>query len=313
MSNPVTYNNIRRLVSDVTTETGARRRRDVSMRLKEHLSDEYVLKKLVAEATPETSNWPEEDSISARKCRALSGMWVSVFQAVINMVRTNASNSKVKLVMEDVKLPLDLLAAFEKAGGIMKDPSVAIPLLPKKSVRNILKYILDFLAMTETGAVHVDLLKALERLCGIEEFVDFFKYHQDFEMIVSKLLEFLDPDVKLKTLSLLQGAAKALHALTRTTRALGIQMHLFANGILAAITKYYSTFLNDEDRSLGPQHDVHAYLYSAVADIVYQHPEYCLTPMRHCGAKLLKHIGKIYPNASSVVKEALNRFLLSYL
>lgn len=313
MSSPVTYNNIRRLVADVTSESGVKRRREYSMRLKEQLSDEYVLKKLVAEATPGGSNWPEEDSIAARKCRALSGLWVSVFQAVINMVRTNASNSKVKLVMEDVKLPLDLLAAYEKAVGIMKDPSVAIPLLSKKSVRSILKYILDFLAMDETGPVHLDLLKALERLCDGEEFVGFFQYHHDFERIVSELLHFLDPGVEAKNINLFQEAAKALHSLIRTTRALGIQMHLFANGILTIITNFYSIFLRDADRSLGSQHDIHIYLYSTVANIIYQHPDYCLAPMKHFGAKLLRHVGKIYPHADAVVKEALNRFLLSYL
>jgi len=313
MSTPVTYNTIRRLVADLTSETGVKRRRDYSMRLKDQLSDEYVLKKLVLEATPERSNWPEEDSITARKCRALSSMWVSVFQAVINMVRTNSTNSKVRLIMEDVRLPLDLLGAYEKASVIMKDPSVAIPLLPKKSVRNILKYILEFLAMDGTCSVHLDLLKALERLCDGEEFLGFFQYHHDYEKIISELIQFLDPDIGTRNGDLFQAAAKVLRALTKTSRALGIQMHLFANGILGIVTKYYSSCLQDTERSFGSQHEVHSYLYCTVADIIYQHPDYCLAAMTRFGTRLMRYALKIYASGSSVVKEGLNKFFLSYL
>lgn len=311
MPSPVTYNSIRRLVADVTNEPGVKKRRDFSTKLKLQLSDENVLKRLVAEATVERTNWPEEDSIAARKCRALSGMWASVFQAVINMVRKNTSNTKVKLVMEDVTLPLELLAAFEKANAIMNDPSVAIPLLPRKSVRYLLKFILDFLAMEETSPVHLDLLTALERVCAGEDFVCFFKYHYDFERIVSELLEFLNPDVAAKNIELFQGAAKALHALTKTASALGIQMHLFANGIHGIITDYVSVCLTNSDQRL--QQEIHAYLYSILADTIYQHPDYCMASMKHSGATLLEHVRMIYPTTSSMVKQALNGFLLSYL
>lgn len=313
MSPPVNYTKIRRLVSDIGNETGVKRRRDHSMRLKEKLSDEYVLKQLVEEATPETSNWPEEDSIAARKSRALSSMWVSVFQAVITMVRTNMSNVKVKLAMDEVKLPLDLLAAFEKASAIMKDPSVAIPLLPRKSVRNLLEYILDSLAMDQTKPVRLDLLKGLERVCDNQEFVGFFKHPQDFEAIVGEVLRFLDTEDEAANTDMTQTAAKVLYTLTKTVRALGIEIYIFVNAILDVVTKYYAACLKDEDRVLGSQHDVHTYLFGAVTNVIYQHPDYCLTPIKKRGSKLLKAVVKFYPPSVSFVKEALNKFLLSYL
>ena len=310
MPSPVTYNSIRRLITDVTTETGVKKRREYSTNLKLQLSDDKVLKRLVAEATVEEMNWPEEDSIAARKCRALSGMWSSVFHAVINMVRNNASNTKVKLLMEDVKLPLDLLAAYEKAALIMHDPSVAIPLLPGKYVCYLLHYILDFLAMEETGPVHLDLLMALQRLCDSKDFVGFFESHRDFERVVTELKPFLAAEVETKSINIFQEATKALCTLTKTASALGIQMHLFANGIFAMITDYVSDSLAHPGRSLGVHH---VYLYSSLADIIYQHPDYCMASMKLSGAKFLRHVGRIYSASTTMAKHALNRFLLSYL
>lgn len=309
-----TYDEIRRLANDLRHETRVKARREVGIKLYDKLKNELILTKLATEATPERTNWPEEDSVIAKRCRALSGVWVSVIQGAMNVAQSIVAGKKVKLTEHDVHLPYHLLLACEKSKPIIWDDSVAIPMLPRKTVRGLLKYCLELLENDEVSFSHVKLMEMLGSLCSKPEYVGVFKHHQDFSYILSEISFRLTPEVEERHSSLFAAAAKALESLFTTTSLLGIEMHIFVSSTLELLSGYCKSFLdNQATKVIRPQSPELVHLFLTVAIMLRAHPDHAMAPMKRFGRPVLRFARKCYANSKSPVKEALNSYLLAHM
>jgi hypothetical protein len=308
-----TYDYIRRLATELRQETRVKARRELGASLYNKLKDENVLRKLAVEATPEKSNWPEEDSIAAKRCRALSVVWTSVIQGAINVAQSIVAGKKVKLTEHDVTLPYNLLVACEKSNDVIGDPSVSIPMLSKKTVRSLLKFCLEFLDDEAVNVARRNLVEMLSFLCSKTDFVGIFKYHQDFTSILGELSIHLTPEVEQQDVMLFNEAAKALDNLFSTTKLLKIQMHMFINDTLKLIYAFCKSYLDDQTKTIRSQAPALPHLFNTVASILRAHPDHSIGPMKRYGRSILRYARKCYPSAKSPGKEALNSYLLSHL
>lgn len=313
MSTP-TYNEIRRLTNDLRTETKVKARRDLGMVLLNKLKNETILRKLLVEATPESTNWPEEDSVAAKRCRALSGMWSQIVMGAINIAESIVAAKKVKLTDHDVQLPYRLLLACDKSNEILGDPSVSIPLLAKKAVRSLLKYCLAFLNDEEAVTVgRLELLEMLSYLCSKAEYVGVFKYHNDFACILDEVLDYLTAEVEEENLAFFNEAAKALDNLFTTTKRLGIEMHIFFDDTFRVVSLLFKSYLDDPKKPLRPQAKALPHLYNTITSMIYFHPDYSIGPVKRFGRSILRHARKCYSKAVTPLKESLHSFLLAHL
>lgn len=312
--NAPTYGEIRRLADDLRKETRVRARRDLGIALHNRLKDETTLRKLAVEATPDETNWPEEDSVAARRSRALSGMWSAVVQGAINVPESILAAKKVKLTEHDVKLPYQMLVACDKSKEILADPSIAIPMLSRKTVRGLMKYSLAFLGDDEAVTVgRHELLKTLTLLCSRSEYVGSFKYHNDFASILEELNAYLSHEVADEHPPYFEEAAEALANLFSTTECLGIQMHIFINDTTHRISAVIESYLNDPRKMDRPQSPALLHLYRTLASMLSTHPDHSVGPMTRFGRSIIRHARKCYPKARNAFKTSLNSFLLALL
>lgn len=313
-----TYDEIRRLASQLRKETKVRVRRELGKSIHDKLKNENVLRKLAVEATPQSTSWPDEDSVAAKRCRALSGMWTSVIQGAIYVAQSVAAGKKVKATEHDILLPYHLLLACDQSKDILEDESVSIPLLPPKMVRALLKHCLNFLTQEDVfNVAGLQLLDMLAFLCSKPYYVGYFKYSDDFSDILGELFVHLKAETEEEKYSSFHKAAKALDNLYATTRLLGFEMHIFVTDTINTISTWCKSCLEaDQDgqrKPLRPQAPAFPHLYNTVACILYTHPEHAIGPMKQSGRSILRYCKKCYPNAKSPSKESLNSFLLAHL
>ncbi len=311
--NTPTYDEIRKLTNELRNETKVKARRDLGTTLYNKLKNENTLRKLAIEATPKTSNWPDEDSIAAKRCRALSLVWTSVIQGAVHATQSIVAGGKVKLTEQDVTLPYNLLIACDKANEVLGKPNVSIPTLPKRLVRNLLKYCLELLSDQDIIVARLKLLEMLNFLCSKPDYVGAFKYHNDFAGTLGELFVHLTPEVEEKNVFFFNEAAKALDNLLSTSRQLGIQMHVFINDIMASVSAFCKSYAMNQKKFIRPQAPALPHLYNVISNILLAHPDHSIGPMKRFGRSMLRHAKHCYPNAKSPLKEALNSYIAAHL
>ena len=308
-----TYNEIRRLIDELRKETKVKARRELGSALYNKLKNENVLRKLAVEATPSKSNWPDEDSIVAKRYRAISLVWSSAIQGAIHVTQSIINGKKVKLTEEDIALPYNLLLASDKANEILGDPSVAIPILPKKMVRSLLKYCLELLSDDNITIGRLKLLEMLSFLCSKPDHVGVFKHHHDVANILGELFTYLTGDVEDKNVELFIEAAKALDFLISSAKVLGIEIHIFVDSTISTIAAFFKVYLVGHNKPIRHQAPSLPPLYNTIANILYMHPDHAIGPIKRHGRTLLRHAKKCYANAKSPCKEALNSYIAAHL
>jgi hypothetical protein len=220
---------------------------------------------------------------------------------------------RTPLSRRDIALPYNLLLASDKANEILGEPSVAIPILPKKIVRSLLKYSLELLADDSIMIGRLKLLEMLSFLCSKADFVGVFKHHHDVANILGELFTYLTADMEDKNVESFNEAAKALDSLVSSAKNLGIEIHIFADSIISTIAAFFKVYLVGHNKPIRHQAPSLPHLYNTIANILYMHPDHAISPMKRHGRTLLRHAKKCYANSKSPCKEALNSYIAAHL
>eukprot|EP00934_Nitzschia_sp_Nitz4_P002999 Nitzschia sp. Nitz4//scaffold58_size112336//77092//87879//NITZ4_004044-RA/size112336-snap-gene-0.158-mRNA-1//1//CDS//3329555022//2989//frame0 len=313
-----TYNEIRRLASQLRSETRVRSRRELGVSLLAKLKNDQILRQLAQEATPRSTKWPDEDSVAARRCRKLSGMWTSVIHSTIYVAVSLGSTKKIKVTEHDVLLPYQLLLACDRAKEFSGVESVSIPLLSQKVVCNLLKYCLDFLERDDIVQIAgLSLLDMLTVLCSKPQYLGQFQYRQDCSRVLDILYSFLSVESDKKTPTLFQKAAKTLEQFYATLKTMGLDMYPFLERTMRVISFWCNYCLEAEEngqrKSRHAQTHASSHLLLTVTYILQSYPDHSVAPMRRYGLVFFRFCRKVYPNARAQSKDVLNQYLLDHL
>jgi hypothetical protein len=307
-----TYDQIRKLATQLQQETKVKARREIGEKLHGLLSKEDVRRRLAMEATPARTR-PDDDSVAATRCRALSQLWTVIIHGAISVAQSNGTGkSKSKRTLEDVTLPKRLLVCCDKPDEAFDNDGLGIPKLNRKTVRNILKYCLSMLEDEDaTALAEIELLDMLNHMCSRVEYVGYFKYHSDFSNILDELSHRLTSEVEEENQNSFFHAAKAFDSLFGTCKNLGIQMHFYLSDSMEIISAWCKGHIHGN--TVKPTSNVLPHFYSAMASFLYSHPEHAIGPMKRHGRPILSYCKRCYPSAAGVNKDALNNYLLAHL
>ena len=307
------YEKIRSLATQLQQGGAVRKKREIALQLEQMLSNVKIRKKLAEEATPATttSSGPDDLSIAARQCHALSRLWSAVFTAAI-VFSISSLKGKGKTMLEDIVFPDKLLRASAGPDETFDTKGLkGIPKLSKKTVRGLLKFCLQMLendTVIEIGGERI-MLEMLTRLCSKAEYMGFFKYAADFQCILSEVtLRMNEQRVSVETHI---AACKAFDALFDTGNHLGIQLHMFLSDSLQLVSQYCKNKVQENAAHSISTSRLH--LFNAVASMLLAHPEHSIGPMKRYGRNFLRYCKRAYANAPSNHRDVFNRYLLAHL
>jgi hypothetical protein len=282
-------------------------RRKHGQELLELVTKKAIRKKVALEAAPSHAG-PDEPSVSATQCHALSQLWTVTLVAAIGSVQS-FQTGKAKLSAADIQLPYKLLIACDEPDEAFDDAGLAIPKLSKKTVRVVLNYCLNML--NDDKAVELcelDLLRMLKHMCSRAEYVGYFT-KKLFTAILGEISERLSVEVDRDSPSIFLKAAEVLDSLFRTCRTLGIQMNPFISGALEMIALWCKNQVHNESIRIAAT----GYFYNTLASILFSHPESSMGPIKRYGRPILSYCKRCYSSTSGVEKDALNNYILAKL
>eukprot|EP00980_Cylindrotheca_fusiformis_P018824 scaffold6276_cov138-Cylindrotheca_fusiformis.AAC.11 len=282
-------------------------RRKHGQQLLELLTKKEIRRKIALEAAPDHAG-PDDPSVCATQCHAISQLWTVTLVAAIGSVQS-FQTGKAKISAADVQLPYKLLIACDEPDEVFDDTGLAIPKLSKKTVRAVLNYCLNML--NDDKAVElceVDLLSMLKHMCSRPEYVGFFT-KKFFTSILGEISERLGIEVEEDKPHIFLQAAEALDSLFRTCRTLGIQMNSFTTGVLEIVAEWCKNSLHRESVRI----TAIGYFYNTAASILFSHPDTSIGPMKRCGRPILSYCKRCYSATSALEKDALNNYVLAML
>lgn len=288
-----TYGRIRSLTNQIREATKVTDRRKYCRELRELLGDQHNREMLLQEACGK---------------KALASVWTTIIQvSLVATDRALARKTRTGPSKDDINVPYYMLLRLDEFSRFAKTES----LLTSQLVRELLQYCLSNLAndavMREAG---IGLFQMLDHMCSRPDYVTHFRAGTEIEKILSELEERLKrPDGIY-----FESAAKAFETLLRTTKTLGMGMHLLIPRCLALIGNWC------HDR-LQVIHDVRTTsiigvesMFSAAAIILSCHPEHAIYELSVCGRDILSLAKQCYPmEMSKRSKEAIIEYFLAHL
>lgn len=306
------YEKIKRLANELRTETRLRARREKGEQLLELLNKSEIRRRLALEATPKRVG-PDDPSIAASRCGALSMLWSVVLMNAISVVRSfQSSKSNAKLQLDDIKLPYFLLIACDSPDETFDDAGLDIPKLSKKTVRSVLTYCLSMLAdekAVELG--ELQMLHMLNHLCSRNHHVGFFA-PKNFQAIFEEISQRLDEETEREDPVVFAAAAQVLESLFQSCRTLDIEMNPFISGSIEIIADWCRRKIK-EDSLKRINLQVLSSFYSTLASIFYSHPEKSIGPMKRYGRSILSYCKRCYPSTAGMQKDVLNNYILAHI
>lgn len=305
------YSKIKDLSNKLRAETRVVQRRKIGEELKNLLTKSETRRQLAEESTPKCAD-SDDPSLNASKCIAMAQLFTMTIGAAIGSAnKIRAGKSKAKLTDADILLPCKILLACVEPDETFDGGSLAIPKIPKKTVRAVLGYCLNMLADEEANEIcERDLLEMLKHLCSRPEYVGFF-HRKYFTVILDELSHRLTVERQRENPDVFSSAAGTLDFLFQTCRSLGIQMNPFVPDIVQMIADFCRIHISEESwkkSGAGASN-----LYNALASIFYSHPETSIGSIKRVGRPLVAFWKKTYSSKSGAEKDALNKFMLAYM
>ncbi|KAG7361239.1 phosphatidylinositol 3- and 4-kinase [Nitzschia inconspicua] len=306
------YDKIKRLALKLQEPGNVKERRRLALELEQLMSSYDIRVALAEEATP-ASHGPNDLSIAATRCLALSTLWTTVFTAAIGftsgVIKGENGKKGVKPTPADIGFPDKLLRAATGPDQAFDSHGIAIPKLNRKTVRGIVKFCLEMLdndKVVECGG-EVQMLEMLSRICSRPEYLGLIKdcnFQTILSEITSRLTEKISADIYLV-------ACKAFDAFFETSSQLGHPFHSFLSDSLSIV----STFCRDSlhDNAVNEASAARVHMFNAAASMLFSHPEHAMGPMKRDGHNILRYCKKAYENAAPNHRDAFNKYLLAHL
>ena len=324
-----TYEEIRDLVTQLSSAKNISDRRKVGTKLRDDLARHEVRRQLAFEATPDYVG-RDDYSPAAQRCRALQRLWSSILTGTIGLAKTAIEKHRLPtngkragqntFQMDDVNLTHRLLVISGKKIDNIDEYETSgrtIPLISEKIVREILELyrrLLDDDKVQHEPSSEAEVLDMLDYLCSKPEYVGYFSPPKDYEKVFDLILDRLDPQVDVDTPVVFASSAKVLETITQTCDQIGVQLEIYVSEIIRLVADWCEVALNEPDRRYDVTHPAIVPLFNAVATTIKAHPEYCIGPMTRCGDFLFRYAQKAYPNVNKPsCKDALNRYFLSHM
>lgn len=306
------YDRIKRLAMKLQEPGNVKERRRLALELEQLMSSYDVRVALADEATP-TSHGPNDLSVAATRCLALSTLWTTVFTAAIGfttgIIKGENGKKGVKPTPADIGFPDKLLRAATGPDQVFDAHGIAIPKLNRKTVRSIVKFCLEMLdndKVIECGG-EAQMLEMLARICSRTEYLGLVKDVR-FQIILSeitcRLTEQVSADIFLV-------ACKAFDAFFETCGQLGHPVHSYLSDCLSIVGSFCRDCLQQNSVNVASAARMH--MFNAAASMLFSHPEYAVGPIKRDGRHILRFCKKGYENASPNHREAFNRYLLAHL
>ena len=311
VSRTPTYDAIIALTRQLSNnDTKTTKRRQIASDLERQLSNYSVRKQLADEVSPGIGDY----STAVRRCKALQLLWSNALNASIHTVKS-ILKTKTKLSVEDIRLPYKILRASSQPDYAFDTNGIGLTKLPKKSVRNALKFCLEMLQNEKVLEVkgEENMIDMLYFLCSRDEYVGYFKYMVDFQNILTEIFFRIreDDDEMVAPIELFEASCKVFDALFSTCNRLGIQNHIFISDSLEVVSRWCKKGI--QENSFNSTTVTRQHFFNATATILYSHPEHSIGPMKRYGRHILRYCKKAYPCAQGHHKDALNKYLLSHL
>lgn len=306
------YDRIKRLALKLQEPGNVNDRRQLAVELEQLMSNYDVRVALAEEATP-TRHGPNDLSVAATRCLALSTLWTTVFTAAIGfttgVIKGENGKKGVKPTPGDLGFPDKLLRAATGPDQAFDANSVSIPKLNKKTVRGIVKFCLEMLdndKVIECGG-EIQMLEMLARVCSRPEYLGLVKetrYQTVLSEITCRLTEDVSSDIHL-------AAYKAFDAFFETSSNLGVSVHAFLSDSISIVSHYCKTQLLGSGVNAASAARVH--VFNAAASMLFAHPEHSIGPLRRDGRHILRYCKKSYSGASPNHRQAFDRYLLAFM
>lgn len=306
------YDRIKRLALKLQEPGNVKERRKLALELEQLMSSYDVRAALAEEATP-TRRGPNDLSVAATRCLALSTLWTTVFTAAIGftvgIIKGENGKRGAKPTPADIGFPDKLLRAATGPDQAFDSHGIAIPKLNRKTMRAILKFCLEMLdndKVIECGG-EIQMLEMLARICSRPEYLGFIK-DSKFPVILSeitcRLTDEVSTDVHLV-------ACKAFDAFFDTSSQLGRPFHMFLSDSIGIVASFCQDSLLENSVIAASVSRMH--MFNAAASMLFAHPDHAMGPMKRYGRHILRFCKKAYANASPNHMEAFDKYLLAHL